>query len=594
MGRSISTNGKKYHSRLTYVHLSRPLAVQPEYKYSPIMEVAGLALGTISLFPIVLELFRTVTSLSGFAETSVILFLQLDLEREVLSRWGREVGLCRENNGSGSNCLIPSDLLPVVHEIIAAIGYLLAEATSVDDRPPRTGGNASTLDEALRILRSKIEQQRTIGIPLRQAYRRLRWAIFKEAQLRELIDDIHKYNNGLHNLVPKPVQARLDGLLLQAILSNRDRAGLEEIREASRGLRGDLSAAADVILLRESPEIVPHPSTADLMLSRSGFPFINKDMSRCLTTYRRKIGREVKELHVMVEWRGYKCESNTERKQRFLATCLDLARLLHASQNLAAYRTMDCLGILDDVEFMPNHRIGLVYRAPVNMAATASRSPGSASVQVRTLQDLINDQETQYPDLGQRFELAQSLSVALHRILVSRWFHKNMNSRNVLFFKENGTISVVNPFLSGFDYARPNSPEQETIKPDQDEFSDRYRHPRYTDPATRQEIRYSQSFDIYSLGVLLVEIGYWETVESIQKRKLRHGKKHATTSPLRDLQRHLSTKCIDSLVFRMGKVYANATKFCLSRGDSSTECEEEHLLKLFNSDVVSELAKCNA
>ncbi|KAK3180608.1 hypothetical protein K4F52_008074 [Lecanicillium sp. MT-2017a] len=327
------------------------------------MDAAGVALGAVALFPIVLELFKTVTSLRGFAEKSVILLRQLDLEREVLRRWGKEVGLSGGNDGPGNKCLIPSDLLPIVQEIIEAIGHLLAKATVADNRPPRTGGNASTLSDDLRNLKFGGEQRNTTET-LRQAFRRLRWAISEESQLRELIYDIHRYNNGLHNLVPKPMQARLDGLLLQGILSKKDRDELREVRDASEDLRRELSAAANVTLIRESLEAIPHPLTADLMLPRTSFDSISKDMSRYVTIYRHKNGCNMEELPVMVEWRGYKCESNSERKDRFLATCLDLARLLHASRNLAAYRTMDCLGIVDDKEFAPYHRqIFLATRA---------------------------------------------------------------------------------------------------------------------------------------------------------------------------------------------------------------------------------------
>jgi hypothetical protein len=233
------------------------------------------------------------------------------------------------------------------------------------------------------------------------------------------------------------------------------------------------------------------------------------------------------------------------------------------------------------------------------------------------LYDLINGKGLARPRLEQRFELARSLATGLHRLIVSRWYHKNLNSKNILFFAcgdstdENSPVSnsehILYPFLSGFDYARPDSPDEITIKPEVDEFSDRYRHPQCTNPATRQTIPFTRRFDIHSLGVILVELGRWETVDIMHKdfttqrmKGARKGQAPAPPPGLESFQKYLRTRCVESLGFRMGTIYTNAVRFCFEDASVKiTESEldadiEEVLLSRFNKEVVAELVRCTA
>ncbi|OGE55124.1 hypothetical protein PENARI_c005G11670 [Penicillium arizonense] len=564
------------------------------------MDPFGVGLGTAALVSTVLDVLRLVISFREYSETSRTLFRQLELEREVLLRWAIEVGLYPASHGSSTDCTIPPELLPLVHQTVATIGSLLAAATSPKSAKKNSEVESQDLPAVLGRLQEELNNNETQSKSrLSRSLIRLGWAISEEDRLKGLITTIHAYNTSLHNLIPKPLQVSLEGSIMQALLAESDPQSLLEIQRASLHWRKALSAAASVTSFQHQKSTPGPPSTNQLLLPRSRFASIGVDMARYLTTYE----HNGQTYHVLIEWRAYRILQNSEHKIAYLNTCLDLARLLHTSQNLEAYRTLDSLGIIDDIEFKPSSRVGLVYRIPLTIIPL----PGSSSIKVFTLHDLINRKEFTRPRLDERFALAQKLATGLHRLFVSRWYHKNLNSKNILFFTQiNDGTGITQPYLSGFDYARPDSPEEMTIKPEADEFCDRYRHSQCTHPDSRNVIQFSRRFDIYSLGVILTEIGRWETVDrmhkdySSQKAKAKGGL--PTAAPLDSFQRYLKTRSLESLGFRMGKVYTDAVRFCLGGNDTYGAVEaavhvggnEELLVSSLNKEVVAELAKCSA
>ncbi|KAL3486102.1 prion-inhibition and propagation-domain-containing protein [Aspergillus germanicus] len=577
------------------------------------MDPVGVALGTAALLSTVLDVFRLVTSFRAYPESSGILFRQLELEREVLHRWATEVGLHPPSEAS-SRCMIPPELLPLVDRTVAAIGALLGQATSIKAAKEALEVRVGDLKVVHERLQNEIANHKQSR--LARSLARLGWAIGEEDRLKDLIFTIHSYNTSLHNLIPKPAQVSLDGSLMQMLLADQGRDQLLELQQASSHWRKALAVAASVTALQQRQASLP-PSTNQLIVDRSKLSSVGSDMSRHLTQYTLKNEK----IDVLIEWRAYRAPPNSAARTSHLNTSLDLARLLHTSQNLVEYRTLDCVGVIDDIEFLPHRRIGLVYKVPTATTTLAS-TLDETSVRIYTLNDLINRKEFARLNLEQRFGIARSLAMALHRVFVSRWYHKNLNSKNILFFArargrpedEKYILSnpnfVAHPFLSGFDYARPDSPDEMTIKPDFNEFGDRYRHPQCTNPATRHTIPFSRRFDIYSLGVILMELGRWETVDTMHKdftaqrlKAARRGQQEPGAPPagLESFQKYLRTRCVDSLAFRMGTIYTDAVRFCFHDATLVTSAEldlnednENVLISRFNKEVVAQLVKCTA
>ena len=109
------------------------------------------------------------------------------------------------------------------------------------------------------------------------------------------------------------------------------------------------------------------------------------------------------------------------------------------------------------------------------------------------------------PRLNDRLFLAQHLVNAVMFVHSSDFVHKNIRPETVVLF-EDSVSEIGVPFLAGFEKFR--SADGQTFRTGEAVWEkDLYRHPE------RQghwpEMDYSMQHDIYSLGVVLLEIGLW-------------------------------------------------------------------------------------
>lgn len=141
------------------------------------------------------------------------------------------------------------------------------------------------------------------------------------------------------------------------------------------------------------------------------------------------------------------------------------------------------------------------------------------------------------------------------------WLHKGLRSHNILFFNPpNSLPKYHSPTISGFAYARPNLPEEKTDRPLRPSKDDIYRHP---DVVRGAAPRSQKSHDIYSLGVVLVEIAYWQPIDQIMgignARKDLKG-----VNKVRD--RLLNERVLEKVEGFVGEVYGRVVRRCLVGG----------------------------
>jgi len=139
-----------------------------------------------------------------------------------------------------------------------------------------------------------------------------------------------------------------------------------------------------------------------------------------------------------------------------------------------------------------------------------------------------------------------------------------------------GKVLWERPYLAGFEFSRPDQPDESSEKPEQSARFNLYRHRlAQGDPNER----YRKEFDIYSFGVVLLEIGLWRSAWSWWKEGML---------PTRFYQVMLDLTS-QRLAHFMGVEYRDATKKCL---DNDLCLQSIPILKSFFIEVVEVLGRC--
>lgn len=333
-------------------------------------------------------------------------------------------------------------------------------------------------------------------------------------------------------------------------------------------------------------------------------------------------------ITVIVEWKYMDVDNPQFRLIN--ARVNNLAKFLSASSPKPAdFRALDCLGYVKDTE--PQHpRFGYLFRLP---GGVVSRLP------ISLFDALSRGSQGLLPDLGSRFELARKLAASIVRLHDCGWVHGGLNSTNIVFFWEKNlsssrlsqtstptpelenrfnqllknstsfvtapdSISITSPYLMGFTYSRPTDPAESTLEwtanivPTAENPHSLYRHPsiyfqgsKNADLESTTEsgsLSHRQRHDLFSLGLILLEIGLWEQLSAIWKPKY-------SSNPV-EFIRKLLRVYVPRLEHRMGNIYRDVVR-CLLGGDEEwdgSSWERGILQEKYWAEIVSRLSLCHA
>ncbi|KAI4126001.1 MAG: hypothetical protein LQ338_003983 [Usnochroma carphineum] len=327
-------------------------------------------------------------------------------------------------------------------------------------------------------------------------------------------------------------------------------------------------------------------------LAWQGLPFMT-DQSRAMATYRGE--------GIIVDWRL--CRDDTWRRQNpraFRQRTENLTRVLNSDLRALNVAVLHCVGYLDQSSTVT----GYAFKIP------PEATPGQKPI---TLHQLLTNpamKPSDVPDLGDRFELAKALTTTVFEILNIGWLHKNIQPKNVLFWPKKGTRDrwdLSKPYLVGFDISRPNQPGEVSEKPLSDPDDDIYRHPHYRSSSSSSTGPFLPSFDMYSLGIMLFEIGIWRNVGYQGSRRPSRPTLETHKSDPNFIEKVVMDGPVMDLKRHMGVKYRDAVTACLSmeldriwegKGDGGVGGKGEERLKFFQGEVqtrvVDAIAVCSA
>lgn len=130
------------------------------------------------------------------------------------------------------------------------------------------------------------------------------------------------------------------------------------------------------------------------------------------------------------------------------------------------------------------------------------------------------------PSLRTRFAIAQSLAHTLSLLQACGVLHKGISPSSILFFKSRGddntqgyNINLSRPYVTGFTWARLHGSKYISDRIPSKDFTSTsgllQAHPSYWFGSDPSDQRYLKAFDLYSLGLVLLQVGLWRSLEDI-------------------------------------------------------------------------------
>ena len=277
------------------------------------------------------------------------------------------------------------------------------------------------------------------------------------------------------------------------------------------------------------------PSLAGLMDARSDGPLVFENDSDHAVEYKKypeDIDRQLRTIH----------ETRMDR----LAKVLREASSKQDSTSPTEFLTLNCLGWFSEPL---KHRFGLKFELPPRHKS----SPEPLSL----WRALKSGKKYRLP-LQKRLSLAKQISKALLNWHMAGWHHQEISSRNILFFSTptSPEPDFTTPYLCGFDFSRASG-YISTLRDAEDMGFSVYRHPeRQFDTTAAHRLRH----DIYSFGVVLLDLGLWDDPDESWKSTLRV--MPVDRDQAGDVYKRLRS-FTGRLSFYIGSCYAEAVQNCL-------------------------------
>lgn len=399
---------------------------------------------------------------------------------------------------------------------------------------------------------------------------------------QSLENDICDFIESLWNLLPANEQKKAEGAWLHAMLKNQDIRYLDNVERAFKSEpspiyeKGAALTMMKKIGLKMHQDIESNPSRMpkELIVSSS-------DVQRSPSLFRYHELGTFKRAHVLIERMKY--STGWERVppgERAYIMSLK-AQGFSERTRPAGMRTLTCVGAFE-YNNGEEAGYGFLYRIPLR-EPTKDITSSTA-----TLLQLI--EKKCQPILSDKLRLAYVLAQFLQDFHSIEWLHKNFNSNNILFFNvekkalETGAIlspkDIERPYIVGFHDSRLGGENSFTTARSDSPYQD-YQHPEYAKSG-----RYQATYDYYSLGLVLFEIGLWCPLHGCTNERMG----------LIDIRQNIINFQVPYLGVAVGTVYRDVVHFCLSGGGKSTGDLDLDTLREFGEKVVEplrELAEMN-
>ncbi|EPE28020.1 Protein kinase-like (PK-like) [Glarea lozoyensis ATCC 20868] len=627
------------------------------------MDAASLALGVCGLYGVIKQCITVISRAQNFSKQAAKLRVKYLIEEVRLQHWAQNWG-CPDGALMDPNLKAFSPALHQVAIItLLEIYNTLQDTAKLRDRygidsplsgsttsqatPPLLSRSSTLLnsisrdDLSLSVVpdRSRITAQlsdtrpTSITIPL---LRRTMWAISGATKFEALVKDLREWNDSLACFQPRRQQESADLALMATLIQQRggdqisvpqimgalEEDGPAELSQTASLKRYNEFLEANVLKLpdavrRRDLYLLP----ANFSLDDSSKPGEGQDSQtlschwRQFGTYRAPALPGSNPVPVLVEWKIVPKDIKAEYKSISKSRIQNIALLLHeTTKKPKEFFTHPCIGIISASDGTQ----GLVFKLP---PSTTEIDPSTVQPYC-SLHELLPDTGTEStsiyePPLQHRFSLAMNLASGFLTCHASAVVHKRFSSHDVLFshplnqiIRSEESPGLQKPVITGFGFSRPVDDEFGSISVDaipsvaisNDALSalgqSLYAHHSVIG---RSPVGFSAKFDIYSLGLVLLEVGLWTRLEDLlpSRNTLRRlgieGPVFSTKVFIEAFHDTLIARYLPRLNRAMGGIYGSAVIWCLVdqfKEDPAFD-EEAKTQEAFYWRVINELSKCN-
>ena len=448
------------------------------------------------------------------------------------------------------------------------------------------------------------------------------WSLKGKGRVDALLKDLRKYNDDLVRLCSLGAQAQMNrGLPTFALPQCNNFLDLQFMADSAKDTAKDKS----------SPMADGRQRIADMARFKAKMVTPARISKRFQTRWRlldkrdyvlKSAGPQALAISqrdrqvVFTEWQSYMGDAGRPNK---LAEeqIHKLGDFLSVPDRPRDLRTLDCFGLFKD---QANSRYGVVYHLPQYMRDLVHRTRPEDLGHVCkpcSLNRLLDNVDNVL-DLGIRFKLAKKLVYSVVVLHICGWLHKNIRSSNIFFFRarpvNNKSIKTHQtdydrPYIMGYGLSRPDDVPKSTqydeptvreydkkdafgrvkalsrrpwVEHDTDSkpWTNIYQHP---DKVANPARRFRHSYDIYSIGLVLLEIGLWQNLQTFDNGAC------VDTYAFRDL---VLKKLVPDLWGQCGSIYGGVVRDCLTI-PTDIGLEDEAGRRLAWS-IAERLNSCNA
>lgn len=400
------------------------------------------------------------------------------------------------------------------------------------------------------------------------------WSIHSPSKFHSLAKTLRELNDDLFFLCAPEKRQRLERSAMSAIIFAADELELKRRalidaskleEEDARTQEFDQTGAPKlsewyVVLAQVARTLDKVRGTGRNADSRPAFLSINEfiipDYDAAEQTHALAYESRQKRIR-LIEWKSFLVDGVPSSTLK--DNIHELLRIFMLDQRPADFRMLPVIGYVKDDRFS---RYGIVYRLPTHMG---EYNPNLASVPTprefsyRHPHTLASFLDAPILELGLRFQLAKQLANSLHLLHTAGYTHRNLRPESIVFFATESRnrggpssyrVSLTTPYLVNYGLVKPNRSGTQSM----------YIHPRQYGAPTQ---RHLPMFDVYALGLVLLEIGLWQPLATIWRTGY-------TPREFRDI---VLTEVLRDVGGTCGATYRDVVKECLTmETENPKEC----------------------